>query len=91
MHLAAAAAVVLALPAAGASLDLSGNLRRSALMHASAAGQAQATRTLVEAGADLDLRDVDGKTATDLARDRSHDEVVEFLDAQDKGGFLSRF
>ena len=49
-------------------------------MTASAEGLADIVSLLLGAGADRNIKDVDGDTALDFARQNSHTEVVELLE-----------
>lgn len=51
----------------------------TALMFAAAEGQLDNVRVLLRFGADKTLKDVDGETATDFARQNEHAEVVQLL------------
>ncbi|MDB5326295.1 MAG: ankyrin repeat protein [Phycisphaerales bacterium] len=53
--------------------------RGTPLHEAARNGQASAVRTLLKAGADAAVRDADGKTPQDLARDKGHAAVAELL------------
>jgi ankyrin repeat protein len=51
----------------------------TALMFAAAEGQLDNVRVLLRFGADKTLKDVDGETAADFARQNEHAEVVQLL------------
>lgn len=53
----------------------------SALMFAAAEGQAEVVKALLKSGANASLRDVDGDTAANFARNNGHAEVVKLLQA----------
>jgi ankyrin repeat protein len=53
----------------------------SPLMHASAEGNLEVVKVLVQAGARMDLKDVDGDDAASFARQAGHVEVVAYLEA----------
>lgn len=53
----------------------------SPLMHAAAEGNLDVVKILLEAGADLTLKDVDGDDATSFARQAGHMEVVKTLES----------
>jgi ankyrin repeat protein len=51
------------------------------LMHAAAEGNLDVVKILLEAGADLTLKDVDGDDATSFARQAGHTELVKILES----------
>jgi ankyrin repeat protein len=53
---------------------------RTPLMQAAWANQLMCVEILLEAGADLEMRDVFGKSAADLARSKGHHEVLRILE-----------
>lgn len=55
--------------AAGAKLDLQAESGRTALMSAASAGHVEIVRALLDAGANANLKDIDGKSALDHARE----------------------
>jgi len=56
----------------------------TALHLAASCGQAQTAVHLVEAGADVDLKDHEGKTALDIAAARGHADAVDILRSSSK-------
>lgn len=56
----------------------------TALHLAASCGQAQTAVHLVEAGADVDLKDHEGKTALDLAASRGHADAADILRSSSK-------
>ncbi len=65
---------------AGANPNIVDNIEQfSALMFASAEGQLEVVKTLVENGADRALKDIDGDTAYDFAIKKGHTNVADFL------------
>lgn len=65
----------------GAKLDARAPNGQTALMLAAKQGKLAQVRQLVDADADMDLEDFEGKTALALARNAGHEEVVGFLKA----------
>jgi len=62
--------------------DVNRGLRSSSLHYAACFGRPQIVKTLLRFGANPDLRDEDGKTPLDKARERSdegHREVIQLL------------
>lgn len=53
----------------------------TALMFAAAEGQTEIVRILLDKQADWTLKDIDGETACDFARNNRHPEIVKILDA----------
>ena len=53
----------------------------SPLMHAAAEGNLDVVKILMEAGSDATLKDIDGDNAASFARQSSHIEVANYLDA----------
>lgn len=51
----------------------------SPLMIASGSGNIEAVKHLLNAGADKSTKNIEGKTAVDIAKDRGHQEVVALL------------
>ena len=51
----------------------------SALMYASSRGNEDVAKTLVDAGARLDLRNIHGKDAVTLAHDESYTEIESYI------------
>lgn len=51
----------------------------SPLMHAAAEGNLDIVKILLEYGADMDLKDVDGDTAESFARQKGHTAVADYL------------
>ncbi len=54
----------------------------TALMFAASEGQFDVVKLLVEYGADTTLKDIDGDTAEDFARQNKHEKVAEYLSKQ---------
>ena len=50
------------------------------LMEAARKGDSQAIQTLLDNGANINTRDMNGMTALDLARDQQHGDVVTLLE-----------
>ena len=72
--------VVELLLAKGASVDLQNKYGETALMVSCLEGAEPAVgRALLDAGADKDLRDIDGFTAFDLAKKNGNEEVMNML------------
>ncbi|KAM9651976.1 E3 ubiquitin-protein ligase HECTD1 isoform 18-T18 [Morphnus guianensis] len=59
--------------------DVNRGQRSSSLHYAACFGRPQVAKTLLRHGANPDLRDEDGKTPLDKARERGHSEVVAIL------------
>ncbi|XP_053488075.1 E3 ubiquitin-protein ligase HECTD1 isoform X5 [Ictalurus furcatus] len=59
--------------------DVNRGQRSSSLHYAACFGRPQVAKTLLRHGANPDLRDEDGKTPLDKARERGHNEVVAIL------------
>ncbi|XP_075923722.1 E3 ubiquitin-protein ligase HECTD1 isoform X2 [Petromyzon marinus] len=59
--------------------DVNRGQRSSSLHYAACFGRPQVAKTLLRHGANPDLRDEDGKTPLDKARERGHSEVVSIL------------
>ncbi|XP_032965572.1 E3 ubiquitin-protein ligase HECTD1 isoform X4 [Rhinolophus ferrumequinum] len=59
--------------------DVNRGQRSSSLHYAACFGRPQVAKTLLRHGANPDLRDEDGKTPLDKARERGHSEVVVIL------------
>uniref|UniRef100_A0A3Q3FYT3 E3 ubiquitin-protein ligase n=1 Tax=Labrus bergylta TaxID=56723 RepID=A0A3Q3FYT3_9LABR len=59
--------------------DVNRGQRSSSLHYAACFGRPQVAKTLLRHGANPDLRDEDGKTPLDKARERGHTEVVAIL------------
>uniref|UniRef100_A0A8C4R5R1 E3 ubiquitin-protein ligase n=1 Tax=Eptatretus burgeri TaxID=7764 RepID=A0A8C4R5R1_EPTBU len=59
--------------------DVNRGQRSSSLHYAACFGRPQVAKTLLKHGANPDLRDEDGKTPLDKARERGHSEVVSIL------------
>jgi len=53
----------------------------TALMFAAAEGQREVVQALLKAGANPSLRDIDGDTAANFARNNHHADVVKLLEA----------
>jgi len=67
---------------AGAEIDLQGTLEGfTALMTAAAEGQIEVVRLLLARGADPAIKDVDGDTALNFARQNGHTAVAQLLEA----------
>jgi ankyrin repeat protein len=65
----------------GAEVNVQGTLEGfTPLMTAAAEGLADVVRLLLGAGADRDIKDVDGDTALSFAQQNGHTEVVELLE-----------
>jgi len=65
----------------GAEVNVQGTLEGfTPLMTAAAEGLADVVRLLLGAGADRDIKDVDGDTALSFARQNGHAEVVALLE-----------
>lgn len=65
----------------GAKVDLTDNVGQwSALMFASAEGNNDVVKILLEHGADINLKDKDGETALDFAQNNGHTEVATLID-----------
>ena len=65
----------------GAEVDVQGTLEGfTPLMTAAAEGLADVVRLLLGAGANRDIKDEDGDTALNFARQNGHTEVVELLE-----------
>jgi ankyrin repeat protein len=72
--------VVQALIRAGAEVDCTQDRSdETPLMVASSLGHLQITQELLHAGADRSLKNKNGQTALDLAREHGHLEVVDLL------------
>ena len=77
--------VVQALLAAGAHIDaVNGKYSMTALHAAAGFGYSDVVKILVEAGANISIRDLDGRTASDLAREKDHTAVANYLAAAEK-------
>uniref|UniRef100_A0A3Q3FE88 E3 ubiquitin-protein ligase n=1 Tax=Kryptolebias marmoratus TaxID=37003 RepID=A0A3Q3FE88_KRYMA len=63
--------------------DVNRGQRSSSLHYAACFGRPQVAKTLLRHGANPDLRDEDGKTPLDKARERGHSEVVAILQSPD--------
>ncbi|MCW9014837.1 MAG: ankyrin repeat domain-containing protein [Gammaproteobacteria bacterium] len=64
----------------GASVDLQDpGFGWSGLIWSAKEGHYQNVKTLIEAGADKNLRDLSGKSALDWARENQHSEIVNLL------------
>lgn len=59
--------------------SISPNEKYSALIFASKTGELEIVEILVENGADLNYKDINGQTAIDHARENNHTEIVTFL------------
>ncbi len=71
---------VQALIDAGAEIDHTDKKEGfSPLMFAAAEGQTEVVKTLLEAGADKTVKDKDGDTALDFARENGHSKTAELL------------
>ena len=65
----------------GADMNIRNNRGTTPLMVAARNGQLDATRMLVvDVGVDTTLKDNDGRTAAQWAREKGHPEVAEFLE-----------
>jgi len=65
----------------GASADAYGiDFVDTALIAAASAGHRDVVALLLRSGAHVDLKDIDGKTATDRARENGHLDIVEMLE-----------
>ena len=65
--------------ASGIDVNISGSGGWTALMSASFKGQFDVVKELIKAGADVDARDENGKTAEAYARKEGFDEVARYL------------
>lgn len=63
----------------GANPDLASEMGYTPLMRAAGLGRMRATRMLVEAGANLGLRDYRGLNALDMAVDERQERIIEYL------------
>lgn len=71
--------VVEALVKAGGDITLKDDLRWNPLMCAAGEGQTAAVKTLIQAGSELNERDINGDTALGLAVKYEHPETAEVL------------
>jgi ankyrin repeat protein len=62
----------------------------TALLLASSRGYLPIVKLLVEAGADIEIADKDGRTAIEIARDKDRTAVVEYLESALKDGRWQR-
>jgi ankyrin repeat protein len=60
--------------------SISPNEKYSALIFASKTGELEIVKILVEHGADLHYKDINGQTAIDHARENNHTEIMTFLE-----------
>ncbi len=64
----------------GAEVDLQQNVDGQTALHCAAtSGKVEAAKELLRAGASTDIRNIDNRTALDLANDRKHSEVASIL------------
>lgn len=64
----------------GAKVNLADNVENwTAVMFAAGEGQLDVVKTLVDAGADLTMLDVDGESAYDFAVSKGHTEVANYI------------
>lgn len=76
-------ATVQVLLEAGASPDVADEIEGwTALMFASAEGNTEVARVLLEHGADPSLKDKDGETALDFAKNNGHVKVMQLLQGE---------
>ena len=73
---------VKALLADGYSPNGPGRLRWTALHFAARYGHAEVVSALLQAGADVNLKGIDGRTAEDMARDNKHSDVSAAFSAK---------
>ena len=64
---------------ADAQIDAQDNHGNTPLILASAWGKEAAVRELLKGNPNLDLKDSDGKTALDYAREENHPSIVDLL------------
>lgn len=72
---------VRALLSAGAEIDATDDVGRSALFHAAASGNAAIVSLLIDGGADVSLQDAEGVDPLTVAKAYGHEPVVERLRA----------
>lgn len=69
----------------GAAINATTSLTNETPLHwAAARGYREVTKLLVGAGADVSAREINGKTAAELARENDHAELAEYLEGQEK-------
>ncbi|MCO6511671.1 MAG: ankyrin repeat domain-containing protein [Aridibacter famidurans] len=77
---------------ANIDLDIRDRDKRTALMIAAARGSLNMAQFLVYSGADHRLKDAEGRSALDLARENGHAEIVKLLENPREGArILTRF
>jgi ankyrin repeat protein len=65
----------------GAKVDPVARWKYTPLHDAAREGYLSVVKLLVERGADVGLKDVDGETASDMARSNGHSDVADWLDS----------
>lgn len=69
----------------GAELNVVDNVEGfTALMFAAAEGQMEVLKSLMAAGADISIKDKDGETARDFAKNNGHSNIITLLDQLNK-------
>lgn len=71
--------IALQLIAKGADVNAQSKLGQSALMHASWEGHMDTVKYLLAHGANVNLKDIDGKTAINAAILSHHEDIAEVL------------